>query len=526
MGSTLENREQLDLALRQLCKLIKGVGFYPSGHPALEAILGEGMKAFSPLLDGVHLAFTIRKGGILLDGQPVGENNSLLRNLATILFARRLQQILLLPEFSAHDLMTFVRCLTLDPAVLQTQGGIQALLHRAGVTTVWINNIDIRQILEEKKRLDSLPATQREEERRQAEALLRGEAAEPQEKERQNLATLLRRLRKETSDAGYRRLLQEIVPLAAGHLNEAGHPEALEALALLAGQTGAAESTPSRREYAQKALEALDGKGAITFLVDTLRLGSLDQGRRREALQGLAFFGEKAARPLMESLTREKDVQARKQLTQGLVQLREGALPVLFEFLGDERWYVIRNAAFILGEIRHAQALERLPQLLGHEDVRVRREAIRAITRIGGRHAVGILLGIVQGEVQEMRRQALLALGAMKDPAAVPFLLKLIQRRDFWGREEELKKEAIRALGEIGSPAAIPGLTAALLQRRLWRRSRHDEVRAVAAWALGEIGSLEGVPALETAVDDRSGKVARLAAQALKQIQRGRIHAD
>ncbi len=185
---------------------------------------------------------------------------------------------------------------------------------------------------------------------------------------------------------------------------------------------------------------------------------------------------------------------------------------------------MVRNAVTILGEVREQSVASSLPPLLQHQDLRVRRETVRALTRIGGADAVGILLRTLDSDDQDLRRQALLSLGAMKNPAAVPALLNLLQRPDALDKNMEVSKEAIKALGEIGSAEAVPALTTILQKRKFWRRAQFDELRTVAALALGDIGSEEPVEALEKASEDRSETVARAAVQALKQIRKGKNH--
>jgi HEAT repeat protein len=224
---------------------------------------------------------------------------------------------------------------------------------------------------------------------------------------------------------------------------------------------------------------------------------------------------------MMERLAVEESLPARRVLLESLVACGTAAVPLLTGFLGDGRWFVVRNAISILGEIRAPEAAASLPPLLHHRDIRVAREAIRALTRIGGSRAVGILLQLVEAENQELSRHALLSLGATKNQAAVPTLLKLVNRPDPLVKEAELKKGAIKALGEIGAAEAVPALASLLGRKKWWRRSLFDQVRAAAASALGEIGGTAPIPALERAAEDRSPVVARAAAYSLKQIRKG-----
>jgi HEAT repeat protein len=178
---------------------------------------------------------------------------------------------------------------------------------------------------------------------------------------------------------------------------------------------------------------------------------------------------------------------------------------------------MVRNAAFTLGEIRDPSSLKDLTPLLDHGELRVRRVAMRAITRIGGQGALQILLGVAQGDDPDLRRLALLSLGALKEPSAIPFLLKTVLRRDPWLKTLGEKRDALKALGEIGSEDALPVLIQVLRRRPFFGRARFDELRTWAAWAIGRIGTSAALESLAGAVNDRCPLVARTAAQACGQ---------
>jgi HEAT repeat protein len=509
---------QLEEALKGLIKLVKADRFYPPAHPALKATAKEVRLAFASLLgERDHLALGIRKEGFYLGDTAVAPANPILQKLALALFARRIHRLMILPDLTAEDLRKFIQCLSLAPTEIQGRGGIQEILSQGRVTTIWVNEIDLDQILARKEEMEAeqnaVPEGGMEGEEQPAPLLAEDD---------RSLEELLKRLQREKDDERYRQLLKELVPLIPPNLNEAGRLQVLKAYTLLCMNASDRRFPETRRKNSLHALNQLTTEETLDFLTALLCSKGLVQNLRENILRILVFLKGKTIRYLMDRLAAERDAPSRRILTEALVRQRSDAVPVLVEYLTDERWYVVRNAVGILGDIRDQATAGHLTPLLGHPDLRVRREAVRALTRIGGAGAVGILLQTLEGSDQDLCRQALLSLGAIKDPAAVPALISLVTRPDSGLKYAETTREAIKALGEIGSEEAVPTLLAILQKRKLWRRGQHDELRTAAALALGEIGSLEPVPSLEKAVDDRSETVARAAVQALKQLRKGR----
>lgn len=513
-----------------LVRLVKAAGFYPPNHPALQAAAFEAATALAPLLvRGEPLILHIHREGIHEENRPLVAAHPLLKKFAAFLFARRLKTLTVLPEFSPRDLLLLARSLTLEPAEIQHRGGLGELLKIAGVTTLWANETDLSQILFRKAELEKEQEAAPEQEH-PGDFLPEGLIPEcapleiaPEEETftSEDIETLTDLLRREESDVGARRLLRELESLIRLRLQEDFRYPVLDALTFLLAQGNSPEASPARREEFLQTLNRLGGRELIDFLVDFLDRRDMEDDLREGIVRLLLFFGEGAALPLMERLTKERDPQGRRTLMETLAALEEKAIPVLIEHLGSGEWYVTRNAIAVLGEIRLQETVSVLRPLLGHADPRVRREAIRALTRIGGGEAVNVLLQTIEGEDEDLSRQALLSLGALRHSAAVPALLDIIARPDPLVKQPELRRGAVKALGEIGAVESIPALVRILQSRTLWRRSQTNEVRAAAALALGDIDSGQGIPALEQALNDRSPEVARAAAQALKQLKKG-----
>lgn len=509
-------------ALTGLVKQIKAVRYYPPRHPALLAAAEESLKGFQPLLQGTrHFSLTVRKEAFLFDEHPLPGNHQVLAQFATFCFARRIQHLTLLPQLTSEELHRFIQFLLIPPQQLQARGGLKALLEQAHLTHIWLNELDLDAILAKKAIIEAQPEPDEE----TLAALVTGAAALPERPQElnQDLKAILKKLQQERSDQKFWQLLQEFIPLLRLSLTEQNRGLVLQALSFICLCATSKKSSEARREHSLNALRQLASREMIDYLVAMLLAETVDEKTRGTLIRILTFLEEKSTRRVMELLSLEKSAPNRKLLATVLVKAGPASVPVLQEHLFDDRWYVVRNAIGILGEIRDETSLVHIAPLLQHKDIRVRRETIRALTKIGGQRAIKILLHTTSSNDQELRRQALLSLGAIRAASAVPTLLKILKKSG-WSRDSvDLRRDAIRSLGEIRSAEAVPALKKVVAKRHLLHRKSSDELRTAAAIALGEIGGGSARSLLEKTLHDKSSEVARAAAQALKQIDKGTL---
>jgi HEAT repeat protein len=517
-GSELHNL--IATALTGVVKQIKSVRYYPAKHPALQAAAKESLRSFEPILGGGnHLSVTIRKEGFLFDDSPVAKGNQVITQLATFCFARRIQHLTFLADLNSSDLHHFVHYLLLDPQTLQKQGGIQAILEKARLTTIWTNIRDLDDILERREEIEALP----EEPEFDPAAVLAGEKAVDESQARSDalaLETLLTRMEQENNDARFQAALQELIPLLRLELNEEQRPLVMRAFLLLCRNATGKQYSGERKENARLGLGQLSTDTTTDYLVAYLTDEKTEQKTRNTLIQILAFMGSKITNRLVELLADENSATKRKLLHEVLVRSGPAALPVINEYLNDDRWFVVRNAVALLGDIRSQDSLAELTLLLQHDEVRVRRETIRSLTRIGGKRAIKILLQTAASDDHDLRRQAILSLGALRATAASPALMSMLKAKGWSQRGIDLKKDTIHALGEIRDPEAIPELVKIIKKKRWLHRQLNDELRVAAAAALGDIAEESTRAALEKATNDKATTVARAAAQALMQLNK------
>ncbi|MFC1511249.1 HEAT repeat domain-containing protein [Candidatus Margulisiibacteriota bacterium] len=108
-----------------------------------------------------------------------------------------------------------------------------------------------------------------------------------------------------------------------------------------------------------------------------------------------------------------------------------------------------------------------------------------------------------------IRKQAAKALGRIGDKTAVPALERAINDRD-----NHVKKAAIYALGRIGDKTAIPAL-----EREINDRDNDNNVNRAAVYARGRIEDEDAISTLERCLDDRRAFIRGAASEALIRIK-------
>ena len=250
---------------------------------------------------------------------------------------------------------------------------------------------------------------------------------------------------------------------------------------------------------------------------------------RREAVKALAELGDPRAFEPLVGLLSDARSGVRREALDALAGMGEsGAFESLVGLLGDARVEVRTEVVRALGAMGDPRAYEPLVGLLGDASSEVRWEVARALAALGDPRAFeplmgparrcewrrspedgagsrvladprgyGLLVGLLSGESDDIRREAVRALGALADPRAYDSFVALLDD----GRAD-IRREAVRALGGLGDARAFASLV------NLLEDDGDDGVRASAARALGELGSLgksyepERLEALVAALDD------------------------
>ncbi|WP_298437142.1 HEAT repeat domain-containing protein [Geobacter sp.] len=512
MGNADAPRRRYGAPLAELHKALKALGFYPDGHPRRAEAMERACRLLRDAMGGAELVLVIGKAGFLAtDGGAAVEQNPMTLALARELFIRRVRRLTILPDLSGADLTAFLSLLTLDHRAIPAAGGMEGAMAGKGITTIWANELDLTEILRKRRAFEAAAGEATPEGPAAA-----GESGEPPlpagavEAAAEiplsfgvlgtfdelsapeppppggEVEELLARLDLEYADDRYGELARLLVEECDRLKEREEFGRLLPILDGLLGQGWNRAKSLVKRSYALLAFEQAASGAMVEYLA---RLLEETGGDERELLYAIfRQLGYQAVDPLIERLALAETLAARRNLAAALVAVGEEAAGLLAERLGDERWYVVRNVASILGEIGAAECVAPLAEVLGHPDGRVRREVVRSLAMIGGAGAEAALIGLLGDPDPSVARQAVVSLGQMRSRSAVEPLCALIADYDPLLRSLPLKKEAVQALGRIGDRRAVPALSELFDGRRLLARQRWEELRIAAASALGLLG--------------------------------------
>ena len=192
-----------------------------------------------------------------------------------------------------------------------------------------------------------------------------------------------------------------------------------------------------------KAAEALSkiGNPAVEPLIATLQYP--DDDVRWKAAIALGEIGNPdAIEPLIQLLS-DDDRFVRSRAAHALSMIGDAAIGPLIHALKKDDPGVRWGAAMALGKIKNPLSVEPLLLALADEEAMVRAEAAAAFVSIGT-PALGPLLSFLKGSKGETRIEVVTALGELKNADAIEPLIQLLENAD--DEERQAIADAIDAI--------------------------------------------------------------------------------
>jgi hypothetical protein len=226
----------------------------------------------------------------------------------------------------------------------------------------------------------------------------------------------------------------------------------------------------------------------------------------------LSLSGDTGADVLIDNLI-GSDISGERRAFLDALRQCPAAVNSLLHLLSDDRWYVVRNAAWLLGELGSTDADRRLAELMAHREPRVRRAVATALGRLATSRSVLSLLQAINDPSPDVRLQAVQAIAGTRNPRAVPWLIEALDHE----QDVDVQAALLAALGSAPTEDGIARLMrAAEAGGMLVRKPAAMRVRAIEA--LAETNTPSARQVLQGLLSDRDRDVRSAVESAMKKL--------
>jgi hypothetical protein len=246
-----------------------------------------------------------------------------------------------------------------------------------------------------------------------------------------------------------------------------------------------------------------------TMLQGVARLLASQRDFREVCTRLLKLASESGADVLIDNLIGSEVSGERRVYLEALRQC-PAAVNSLLHLLSDERWFVVRNAVSLLGELGPAEADKRLVELMSHRESRVRQAVAGALGKLGTSRSLLALLQGLNDASPDVRLQAVWAIAAARNSRAVPWLIEALDHE----QDADVQAALVSALGGVPTEDGVARLVrAAEAGGMLVRKPTAIRLRAIEA--LAEAGTPSARQALQQLMQDRDREIRSAVEQAV-----------
>lgn len=463
---------------------------------------------------------TVRRehDGLSVEGKSIPSDIPLVREFTSRLRDHGVTEIRLAHAAAPLDLIEMLRLIAADP----TETSVSEQLRRRNATTVQVIEADQADAQATRKAVrvtDALDAT----------AIRTPETAEERTSE------IIPGFVSSSAGAAFEMMLELTTepetPLAAAVANIRGQtdPDRLSK-DLSAVTVGISNAVQERRIHEaidalitligyeenekQETLHARFGVALQRVLteefVKTLMPYILDDLYVKDVGTIISRAGQNGTRVLVTQLVSAKTFAERRALLATLKHIHSGR-DIVVSMLDHHEWYVVRNFADVVGELRILEGVVALGRAVAHADARVRLSAAVALAKIGTPETVRHLTKAIHDSDATVRLEVV---KHVKSRGLASFVMPLLNCAQ--GEEDaEIRQECYRAVGRIGTPEAVRALHEAAKAGGLLTR-QSMVVRLAAIEGLGAAGGATARDTLQSSLSDRSKIVRDAAKQGLR----------
>lgn len=277
-------------------------------------------------------------------------------------------------------------------------------------------------------------------------------------------------------DAGLSDQAEQYVDTLAARLSSEFQPDILDQAIKLMGQAFAVLAGGDKRAIAAKASKAtaavfpylIDKPAVATMLkvlsemADENAIKALIKGFTHRTLferiaDALVGIGHPSVHWLLDTLRESEDRDFRMKAMYVLAKIGGEVESEAIKILSlEDRWFVKRNMALVLGQIGTEACLEQLRKTFEDKDPRVKIEVLKSAHRIAASKVEDLLIRGLLEKDDTVKKTAIALLAKSASDAGADALGELYTKKDMLGRGEtaEIKRAIVEAAGAIGTKRA------------------------------------------------------------------------
>jgi HEAT repeat protein len=474
------------------------------------------LRALVALVASRSMTIVVADGQVAVEGFPIPDDTPFADVVRARFALHDVARVLIGCGASAVDLAQVLRALATPPTTAPA-AHLTEQLRQGKVATVAIVSSDfesVHQAQRETRITEALkpPATPHQ----RPAGLVPGEIApdsrtavfdemiRQQRAQGNTLVAAVARLADESDSLALLGKLDQVQHGLAKALDTGELNQAIEAILRLIRQEQDAVSPEAQRAYGIALRRVLT--------TDTLRRFApyiFDEVYHHDIVMLMRRAGTQGTKTLLDLLIEAPSQAERRACLKALRMLEEGQ-DVIASLLNHHEWFVVRNAADLVGELKIAEATAALGKVVAHDDPRVRRSVGLALARIGTPETAVHLRKLLVDPDPDVRMAVVKEVGGRAlGGLAMPLVSAAEAERD-----PDVLGEFYRALGRIGTPDAVQALIKASAGKGLFSRKPLGP-RLAAVEALGTAGTPSALAALEQLAARRHGEVRTAAMTAL-----------
>lgn len=318
----------------------------------------------------------------------------------------------------------------------------------------------------------------------------------------------------ERDPSRYNSILKVLKEYLSGLISHADFKTACEViLALSKIENSASLQHLQYRTFVETILEDACSPQAIKKIRQLLHrgiTGSLDH-----LFRYVSLLGPNAAPVLVDILLRIEDPEIHSKARNLLADFARTDPGYLEEWLFDPRIHLVRQFVSILGQAGLERAIPYLERCVDRQDADLRKDVIRALSRIGGISADRILVEFFGDPSPEVCILAIRSLSNLH-PETIEIACDLVRQRQFSKKKIVEKKAWVDFLRKSGSDSVVSVLRNLLHHRNWFRRKENNQFKMYVASALGSIATDAAMEVLREGIRMRNRKLKNACQHALE----------